>query len=68
MSKNHRKNICAGLSFLKKIQAGCLQLYYKETPVLVLFVNSAKFLRTLILENVCERLLLKSKIFTRVFA
>ena len=31
--KNHRKNICAGVSSLRKIQAGCLQLYYKETPV-----------------------------------
>ena len=37
-----QRNICAGVSFLIKIQAGGLQLYHKETPMLVFFINYAK--------------------------
>ena len=31
--QNSQKNVCAGVSFLIKIQPGCLQFYLKGTPV-----------------------------------
>ena len=64
ISQKSQKNICAGVSFLIKAQTGGLQLYYKETPVLVFFVNSAK-IKNPYVGNVCERLLLRVK-FLRV--
>ena len=38
ISQGPQKKNCAGVSFLIKIQVGDLQLYYKETPVLVFFL------------------------------
>ena len=49
-AKITEKHMYWGLFFNKDSFWG-LQLYYKETPVLVFFVNYAKFLKTLILET-----------------
>ena len=46
------QNSCAGLTFWYSCRAGGLQLYY------CFLVNIAKFLRTFILKNIYERLLL----------
>ena len=51
ISQKSQENICTGVSFSVKIQAGGLQLCYKETQYWRLFVNSAKLLKTLFLET-----------------
>ena len=56
ISQKSRKNICVGVSFLMKIQAGGMQLYYRDPGI----GDFCKFCK--IFKN-SERLLLKSKIF-----
>ena len=51
------KSICARVFFSKKIQAGGLQLYYKETPLLVFFCKFCEIFKNTYFQNVCERLL-----------
>ena len=51
------KHLCWGL-FLRKIYASVLQLYYKETPSLVLFCKLYIIFEKNYFGNVCERLLL----------
>ena len=54
------KNTCAGVSFLIKLQAKSLQLYWKGTQHKWCPVNFAKFSRIPTLRNTCKWLLLYS--------
>ena len=69
LSQKSQETICDGVFFKIKIHAGALSLYYKETLVLAVFVNPAKFLKTLSKNfgNVCERLLLRVITFESLF-
>ena len=46
-------------SFLIKLQAFSLQVFFKRIPTQMLSVKFVKLLRTPILKNICERLLLE---------
>ena len=59
MSQKSQKNICAGVFYLIKIQAGDLELYYKETPLLVFFCKFCEIFKSTNFGNVYERLLLR---------
>ena len=56
------KHLCRSL-FLIKLEASTCNLIKKETLAQVFFVNFAKFLRTLFLQNTSGRLLLKNGAF-----
>ena len=59
ISQNSQENTCSSVSFLIKLRAWGLQLYWKRDSGTGVFpVNFAKFLRTRILKNICEWLLL----------
>ena len=67
LQRPQKKN-CAGVSFLIKIQAGDLQLYYKETPVLVFFCKLCEILKALILEYHCMKSVQIRSFFWSVFS
>ena len=50
--QNSLKNICVGFLFL--IQAGGLQLYWRETPVMVLFCEFYKIFKNILETSVSE--------------
>ena len=52
-----RKHLCWSLFLIKFSRSG-LQLYLKKAPIQVFPVSISKFVRTPILKNICERLLL----------
>ena len=66
ISQKSQENICTGVSFSIKIQARGLQLCYKETQYWRFSVNSAKFLKTLILETSVNGCFLRVRSFRKV--
>ena len=59
ISQISQENTCIGVSSQKNCRSSGLQFYQKETPTQVFPVKFTKFLRTRILKNICEPLLLQ---------
>ena len=69
ISQYSQENTCVGVSLLLKIQAfRPATLLKRDSKKSVFFpVKLEKFLRTLTLKNICERLLLHRKYFSMIF-
>ena len=66
ISQHSKENICAGISFAIKLQAGGLQLHLKQNLVEVLSCEFCEIFKDIYFANIYEGLPIKNKIFTRV--
>ena len=66
ISQHSQENICAGVSFAIKLQAGGLKFHEIQNLVEVLSCEFCKIFKDVYFANVCEGLLLKNKTFTSV--